>query len=159
VGKGASIPTATVRDSAGITVTENPGVEVPGSEMVTVTQQTDHGIATMVSSVPFGKDPQTAVAGDYFYFGSHDASQIDVFRSDGRLERIIRVAHETVPVTEADFSAYVEEAVAAMADQDQARSRVPESAYAPGSSPPGSCPRLVDRFGLETQAAGAWCFS
>jgi len=96
---------------------------LPGSEMVSVTQQTEHGIVTMVNSVPFGKDPQTTVAGDHLYFGSHDAYQIDVFRSDGRLERIIRVAHEPVPVTEADFSAYVEEAVAAMAGEDQPRVR------------------------------------
>lgn len=96
---------------------------LPGSEMVTVTQQTDHGIATMVSSVPFGKDPKTTVGGDHFYFGSHDAYEIYVFRSDGGLERVIRVAHEPVPVTEADFSAYVEEAVGAVSDNDQARSR------------------------------------
>lgn len=96
---------------------------LPGSEMLTVNRQTEHGLATMVSSVPFGKDPQTTVAGDYFYFGSHDAYQIDVFRSDGQLERIIRVAHEPVPVTEADFSAYVEEAVGSMSDEEQARAR------------------------------------
>jgi hypothetical protein len=96
---------------------------LPGSENVTVTRRTDHGIATMVSSVPFGKDPQMTVAGDHLYFGSHDGYQIDVFTSEGRLQRILRVAHEPVPVTEADFSAFVEEEVGAVSDEDQARSR------------------------------------
>ena len=85
---------------------------LPGAENVTVTRQTNHGLATILQSVPFGKAPQVAVAGDRMYFGSQDDFEIQVLRSDGTLERIIRMNRAQVPVTDADLGAFVEEDLA-----------------------------------------------
>jgi hypothetical protein len=97
--------------------------ELPGAERMTVTRQTEHGLATMLSSIPFGKAPEVAVAGDLFYYGSHDSFQVEVFGSDGSLQRIVRVLQPLVPVTQEDISAFIEEEVKGVSDENQARSR------------------------------------
>jgi hypothetical protein len=97
--------------------------ELPGAEMKTITRQTDHGVATMMSTVPFGKSPQVAVAGDLLFYGGQDEFQIDVYGSDGALRRIIRVDQDPVPVTEGDLSAFIEEELAGFSDENQARTR------------------------------------
>jgi hypothetical protein len=97
--------------------------ELPGAERVTITRQTDHGLMTMLSSIPFGKAPEVAVAGDLLYFGSHDSFQIEVFGSDGSLHHIVRVAKPLIPVTAEDISAYIEEEVGGISDENDARTQ------------------------------------
>ncbi|MFC1660944.1 hypothetical protein ACFL3S_05750, partial [Gemmatimonadota bacterium] len=86
--------------------------KLPGAEMVNVTRQTEHGLATLLSSVPFGKAPEVAVAGDRLFFASHDGYEVKVLGSDGSLQRIVRLDHVPIPVTEEDLAAFVEEEIA-----------------------------------------------
>jgi len=92
----------------------------PGDEMVTVNRQTERGMATMMTSLPFGKSPQVAVKGDWVYLGSQDEFQVQIFRSDGTLERIVRLDRKAVPVTDADLEAYIDEEVASLGDEGAA---------------------------------------
>ena len=96
---------------------------LPGGEIVTITRQSDHGLATMISSVPFGKSPVTLVEGDLLYYGSHDGYSIDILGSGGALERIVRLATDPVPVSDGDFAAYVEDDLAGFSDEEEARTR------------------------------------
>jgi hypothetical protein len=96
---------------------------LPGSEMVTITRQSDHGLATMLLSVPFGKAPVACVSGDRLFFGPQDGYTIEVRGSGGSLERIVRLEVEPVPVTDQDLAAYIEADLARFGDEEEARTR------------------------------------
>jgi hypothetical protein len=96
--------------------------ELPGSEEFTVTRQGEHGTAIGISSVPFGKSPQVAVAGDRLFFGSQDSYEISVFDSHAALRTLVRLARSPVRVTDSDLAAYIREELEG-ADEDEAQSR------------------------------------
>lgn len=96
--------------------------ELPGSEEFTITRQGEHGTAIGISSVPFGKSPQVAVAGDLLFFGSQDSYEISVFDSGAALRTLVRLARSPVRVTDSDLAAYIREELEG-ADEDETRSQ------------------------------------
>jgi len=94
--------------------------ELPGSDEYTFTRQGEHGTAIGIMSVPFGKSPQVAVAGDQLFFGSQDRFEISIFDNSGSLRTLVRLDRSPVPVTDADLASYVREALED-ADEDEAR--------------------------------------
>ena len=86
--------------------------ELPGEETFMATRQTEGGPASEILSVPFGKSPQVAVAGDRLFFGSQDRYEISIFDSSGSLRTIVRVARSPVPVTDAGVESFIEEELA-----------------------------------------------
>jgi hypothetical protein len=104
----------------------NPGTDFgvfPGAERVSVTRQSNHGLATVLMSVPFGKAPKVAVGGSRLFFGSQDAFEIEVYGADGTLETLVRLDRPLVPVTDRDLEAFISREVGRMADQNEARQR------------------------------------
>jgi hypothetical protein len=89
--------------------------------MVTLTRETDHGIATMLSSVPFGKSPVVRVEGDRLLFGSKDENAIKVFGNDRTLLRIVRLAVDPVPSSDSDVARHIEAELARIEDDDGVR--------------------------------------
>ncbi len=86
--------------------------EFPGEEAFMATHQTEDGPASEILSVPFGKSPKVAVAGDRLYFGSQDRYEISVLDSSGSLRTIVRLARSPVPVTDAGVDFLIEEELA-----------------------------------------------
>lgn len=86
--------------------------ELPGADQFLSTQRTDHGIATVLLSVPFGRSPQIAVSGDRIFFGSQDSYELGVYAPDGDLRRLIRLDRSQIPLSEADLAAFIESDVA-----------------------------------------------
>jgi len=83
--------------------------ELPGEEIFLASHQTGDGIASEIISVPFGKSPQVAVAGDRLFFGSQDQYEISIFDSNGTLRTIVRLDRDPVPSTDAGLDAFIEE--------------------------------------------------
>jgi hypothetical protein len=149
---------------------------LPGGEMVTITRQSEHGLVTFLGTVPFGKSPQEAVAGDLLYFGAQDDFEVRVYGGDGSLQRIVRKDWSPVAVTEGDVAAYIEEEVAQVSDEEEARmrrrdlegmpraeNRPPHGAiyadaggylFVEGYRVPGAAPVGVDVFDPEGRLAG-----
>jgi hypothetical protein len=73
------------------------------------------------TSLPFGKGPSAAVAGDRFFYSSQDRYEIQVTDEDGRLRRIIRRDLAPRPVTESHRSELTEGMEDQADDNDQAR--------------------------------------
>lgn len=94
---------------------------LPGPEMVTLTRQTEHGLATMMNSVPFGKSPTLTVAGDHLFFGAQDEYEVKVFGEDGSLLRVIRLDRPPLPVTDEELNAFMEEELDGIGDEEEAR--------------------------------------
>ena len=94
----------------------------PGAEQVIITRETDHGLATMLNSVPFGKSPQISVAGDRMYFAAGDTYEIGSYGSDGTLHRIVRLDRSPVPVGETELSAFIDQELEGL-DENEARAR------------------------------------
>jgi hypothetical protein len=67
--------------------------------------------AAWATSLPFGREFATAVASGGFYHGITDRYEILRYDSSGELERVIRKAHEPVPVGDADVERYKAERV------------------------------------------------
>ena len=86
--------------------------EFPGEEAFMATHQTEDGPASEILSVPFGKSPKVAVAGDRLFFGSQDRYEISVLDSSGSLRTIVRLARSPVPVTDAGVDLLIEEELA-----------------------------------------------
>jgi hypothetical protein len=82
--------------------------ELPGEEMFIASHQTGDDVASEILSVPFGKSPQIAVAGDRLFFGSQDRYEISVFDSRGPLQRIVRVGRSPIRVTDAGVGLIVD---------------------------------------------------
>lgn len=94
--------------------------ELPGAETYTFTRQGEHGTATGIMSVPFGKSPQVAVAEDRLYFGSQDRYEIRVFDSGGSLRTLVRLDRSPVPVTNTDLESHIRYTLDE-SDEDEAR--------------------------------------
>jgi len=94
---------------------------LPGPEMVTLTRQTEHGLATMMNSVPFGKSPKLTVAGDHLFFGAHDEYEVKVFGEDSSLLRVVRLDRPPLPVTDEDLTAFIEEELEEIGNEEEAR--------------------------------------
>jgi hypothetical protein len=92
----------------------------PGPEQVLVTIQAEEGPAPLRSTVPFGKNPQVAVAGGRMYFGAQNAFEIKIFGGGGSLQKIVRLDRPVLPVTDADLAAYIHEELAGIEDEHQA---------------------------------------
>ncbi len=93
----------------------------PGGESVMRTGQTEHGLATYLTTVPFGKSGLSTAKGSFFYYGSQDRYEVQVHDLSGKLTRMVRLDREPTPVTAADLEAYVASEVADAADEDEAR--------------------------------------
>lgn len=83
--------------------------DLPGEEAFLATHQTEDGPASEFLTVPFGKSPQIAAAGDRLFFGSQDRYEISVFNAGGSLERVVRLARDPVPVTDAGVAFLIEQ--------------------------------------------------
>ncbi len=93
----------------------------PGLESVMATFTTDHGTATTLQSVPFGKSGPGAVAGESFYYGSQDSYEVQQYGIDGGLRRIIRLDRPPAPVTADQLEAFIAAEMAGADDETQAR--------------------------------------
>ena len=71
--------------------------------------------------IPFGKYAMAAAAPDRMYFGSGDRWEIEGYGLDGRLDRLIRLNRELVPVTQDLAEAFADQEVAEAEDEAQAR--------------------------------------
>jgi len=71
--------------------------------------------------IPFGKYAMAAVAPDRMYFGSGDSWEIQGYGVDGRLNRLIRLDREILPVTGGLVEAHVQKEVAEATDQAEIR--------------------------------------
>jgi hypothetical protein len=122
---------------------------LPGAERVNITRETEHGIATLLSSIPFGRDPPVAVSGDLFFFGAQDAYEVTVYRSDGSVSGIVRLDRQPIPVTDADLAAFIDEEVRGYQDEDEAQARRRELEAMPRMAvrPPHG-PLFADRSGV-----------
>jgi hypothetical protein len=79
------------------------------------------GRAVAVSLLPFGKEGLRQVCGDGFYYGSGDAYEIGYYRSDGRLQRLVRRDQANLLMTSADKEQFVAEWVARQPDETTRR--------------------------------------
>jgi hypothetical protein len=110
---------------------------LPGAERVNITRRTEHGLATMMNSIPFGKSPKLAVAGGGLFYGPQDSYEVGVYGEDGSLNRLVRLDRAPVPVTEGDLAAFIEDEIQDMGDDAEARTRrselegMPRSEYLP----------------------------
>lgn len=93
----------------------------PGLESVMRTLTTEHGIATTLQSIPFGKSGLSTVAGESFYFGSQDSYEVQEYGIDGGLRRVIRLDREPARVTAAQLEAFIAAEMAEAEDETQAR--------------------------------------
>lgn len=75
---------------------------LPGQE--SFVQTMDRGFT--VTSLAFGRSPRAAVHRDRIYYGASDTYEIAVYTASGEIERLIRKAHENLPVTADDIERY-----------------------------------------------------
>lgn len=80
----------------------------------------DKQSATAVS-LPFGRTTETAIAGDRFYAGHSERYEIGRYDAHGRLELLIRLRRDPVPVTSADVDRFKARRVAEAEDQGRPR--------------------------------------
>jgi hypothetical protein len=97
-------PLVVVRYDAEGTMLDTLGV-TPGYESFVQTQE---GGFT-VTSLLFGRGPVTAVSEEAAVLGGNDAYQLERYRPDGSLARIVRRRAEPRPVTDADWNALRDE--------------------------------------------------
>ena len=95
--------------------------QLPGMESVMATLRTEHGIATTLMSIPFGKEGLGVASGGAFYYASQDAYEIKVFDLQGSLRRIVRVDRPGAPVTPDQVEAFILDQIADVDDENAAR--------------------------------------
>jgi hypothetical protein len=105
----------------------------PGMESVMATFTTEHGVATTLQSVPFGKSGPGAVAGKSFYFGSQESYEVQEYGIDGALRRLIRLDRPPAPVTADQLDAFISAEMAEAEDETEAREI--RQRYADGPTP------------------------
>lgn len=93
----------------------------PGSEFFMKVRQSGGAVSMSARLIPFGKYAMAAAAPDRMYFGSGDSWEIQGFGLDGRLNRLIRLDRELLPVTGDLVEAYLLEQEAEAVDEAQAR--------------------------------------
>ncbi len=69
--------------------------------------------------IPFAKIPVAAVSPRYLFFSAQDQYEIEVYDPSGNLARLIRLAHEPIPVTVADGENHIERVVEQVGSPDQ----------------------------------------
>jgi hypothetical protein len=93
----------------------------PGSEFFMKVRQSGGAVSMAARLIPFGKYAMAAVAPDRMYFGSGDSWEIQGYGLDGRLNRLIRLDRDLLPVTGDLVAAYTREQEADAVDEAQAR--------------------------------------
>jgi hypothetical protein len=93
----------------------------PGSEFFMSVRQSGGAVSMSARLIPFGKHAMAAAAPDRMYFGSGDRWEIEGYGVDGRLDRLIRLDRDLVPVTQDLAAAYADEEVAEAEDEADAR--------------------------------------
>jgi hypothetical protein len=73
-----------------------------------------------VTSRPFGRNAVFAVSGDRYYVGMQDRFEIEVHNPHGDLSAILRLARESVPVTDADVNRYKLSRLAGVHERERA---------------------------------------
>jgi hypothetical protein len=118
-----------VRDTLG----RFPGME----NYVGMSKQGANTTFTM-QQVPFGRQAVAAGSGERLYVGTGESGyEVRVYRADGALERIVRRAHEPLPVTPEDIAEYKRTLVTygldanARRERDRALDEVPYPATMP----------------------------
>jgi hypothetical protein len=116
---------AVIRYSADGTTRDTIG-RFPGAEMEQV-QLTFRGQTMSIPQpVPLGRVTVFLVDDTHLYVARNDAWQVEVYGTDGRLGRIIRVEVPQLRITAADQAAHREEQLEALESQPETRS-VPEA--------------------------------
>jgi len=92
-----------------------------GNETVYATQQVGEGTTVLSTTLPFGKGPSAAVAGDRFFYSSQDRYEIEVRDESGNLLSIIRRDLEPRPVTDAHVADLMEDLVDDEDDENEQR--------------------------------------
>jgi hypothetical protein len=93
----------------------------PGSEFFMQVRSQGGGAITMAARlIPFGKFAMQAVGPDRFFYGSGDSWEVQVYNTEGQLQRLIRMARNPVPVRDTDLEAMIEEEIAESGDPSQA---------------------------------------
>jgi len=117
VSTGASRDSVTfyVADSVG-TLVDTVGTFI-GSERYVMADKN----MMSVTSLAFGRESYMAACDSSVVFGANDTYAFEQLDPTGRLERIVRRTHETVPVTNADISAYKDEQIAEATDANWRR--------------------------------------
>lgn len=98
----------------------------PGAEMEQVQLSFRGQTMSIPQPVPLGRVTVFLVEDSHLYVARNDAWEVEVYGTDGRLERIIRVERPQVRITEADQAAHREEQLEALEAQPETRS-VPEA--------------------------------
>jgi hypothetical protein len=89
--------------------------ELPGAEIYAEVDENE----AEVFMVPFSKTPAGAASGDLVYAGTGDSYEILIWDLSGDLVRIIRLNQESLPVTQADVDAYIEERIGGIEDETE----------------------------------------
>jgi len=92
-----------------------------GDETVYSSRAEGEGTMVLSTTLPFGKGPSAAVAGDRFFYSSQDRYEIQVTDEAGRLLRIIRRDLAPRPVTEDHRAELIEGMEDQADDNDQMR--------------------------------------
>lgn len=93
----------------------------PGSEFFMKVRQSGGAVSMSARLIPFGKHAMATAAPDRMYFGSGDSWEIQGYGLDGRLNRLIRLDRELLPVTGDLMAAHLRAEEAEAVDEAQAR--------------------------------------
>jgi hypothetical protein len=118
----------------------------PGAEMEQVQLSFRGQTMSIPQAVPLGRVTVFLVEDAHFFVARNDAWQVEVYGTDGRLVRLIRVESPAVRISEADQATHREEQLEALESQPETRnvpepikeqivSRVKNAAY-PATMPP-----------------------
>jgi hypothetical protein len=69
--------------------------------------------------IPFARIPEGTTSPRFFFFSPQDSYEIQVFEPSGTLVRLIRLAHDPIPVTSADGEKHIERVVEQVGSPDQ----------------------------------------
>lgn len=105
-------PAGVVRDTVG---------RQPGVEMEQMTMNFGGQSFNAPSPVPLGRNTVNTVAADAFLVAKNDAWEIEVYSSEGRLTRLIRVRADPRPITPEDVTAHRRETRQQIEDQPMLR--------------------------------------
>lgn len=96
----------------------------PGTDLITRSSTSRSGIATFAVMEPlFNREQLAGIVGELAVFGSNDAYELQLYRTDGALERIIRRSVDPRPATDAIVEAARAHMIAAAAPGEARRRR------------------------------------
>jgi hypothetical protein len=116
---------AVIRYRADGTASDTLG-RFPGAEMEQVQLSFRGQTMSIPQPVPLGRVTVFLVEDSHLYVARNDSWQVEVYGTDGRLGRIIRVESPQLAITEADEAAHREEQLEALESQPETRN-VPEA--------------------------------